>query len=233
MSLLTIVQDAADACNVDQPSTVMVNTDENIVQMVSLLHREGQALSRWSWQELIKEASHTTLAAELQGTMASIASGYRYIINETMWNDDLQRPVPGGLSPQNWQQYKVSAVSGPYHSYRIQDKKLYLYPAPDAGQTIKFEYMSDSWILDDDGTTTKSRFTADTDTGILDEELLTLGLIWRFKRAKGLDYAEDHREYTVMLNDAKARNSGSNRLHAGGRTDYRPYVRVPEGGWSL
>ena len=38
-------------------------------------------------------------------------------------------------------------------------------------------------------------FTSDTDTTELNEELLTLSLIWRWNRAKGLDYAEDMRNF--------------------------------------
>ncbi len=233
MSLLTIVQDAAGAIGLPEPSVVVTSTDENVKQMRVLVNREGQALSqRTQWQELIKEASHTTLAAELQGTMASIAPNFRYVVNETMWNDDLQRPVPGSLTPAQWQQLKVSDASGPYHAYRIQNKSLYLYPAPTAGETVKFEYMSKNWVLDVDGTTTKPVFVADDDTGLLDEEILTLGLIWRWKRATGLDYAEDYREYSVMLADAEARNTGNPIINASGRGSSRPPVSVPDGNWS-
>ena len=42
-----------------------------------------------------------------------------------------------------------------------------------------------------DDSTDKAAFTIDTDLSRLSEELLTLDLVWRWKKAKGLDYAED------------------------------------------
>ena len=40
------------------------------------------------------------------------------------------------------------------------------------------------------------------------ERLITLGVVWRWKRAKGLDYAEEFRTYQYQRLQAANRNSG-------------------------
>ena len=42
--------------------------------------------------------------------------------------------------------------------------------------------------------------------------MLELGLVWRFKQAKGLDYGEDMRTYGVALADAIASDRGGRRI---------------------
>ena len=53
------------------------------------------------------------------------------------------------------------------------------------------------------------RNAADTDTGILDETTMEMGITWRFKAAHGLDYAEDYRQYQLEVRQAVARNGSA------------------------
>ena len=54
--------------------------------------------------------------------------------------------------------------------------------------------------------------SADTDTGILDEELMTLGLKWRWKKSKGLDYAEDFSSYEIRVQKAMQNDGAKMRI---------------------
>lgn len=53
---------------------------------------------------------------------------------------------------------------------------------------------------------------ADTDLFVLDEDLVTDGTVWRFKRERGLDYQELKLEYEQSLEIAKTRLSGAGVL---------------------
>jgi hypothetical protein len=235
MSLLTIVQGAADAIGIERPTYVVGNAAPTARQMLALANLDGKALTaRTQWQELIKTAVHTTIASENQGALSTIAPGFKYIVNQTIWNRSQDTPVFGPSTPQRWQAYQAAPITGPYYTYRIINGYLHMIPAPSAGMTIAFEYMSENWCQNSGATTTYSAWNADTDTGILSEELLTLGLIWRFKKAKELDYGEDMINYETRVSQEIGRNGGAQALDmTNPDTNLVNYPLIQEGNWPL
>ena len=213
------------------PNTATGSTDPQVIQMTAILNEEGQELSRrHTWQALVQEATFTTVATEIQ---TAIPTGMRYLINDTIWNRDLRRPVFGPLTAQRWQQLKASNIQGPWNQFRIIGGNIKFIPAPVAGQTCAYEYVSDNWCYDT-GNTGKTAFTADDDTSYLDEQILQLGLRWRFKKEKGLEYGEDFSTYERMVMDAIARDGARDLLTLDGmRWDIPPGVLVPSGNWNL
>lgn len=83
------------------------------------------------------------------------------------------------------------------------------YPAPTG--IAQFPYISSHIVRANDGTT-KAGFTADDDTFILSERLLTLGLIWRWKAQKGLEYSEDMALYQQALGQEQNKDKGERML---------------------
>ena len=76
--------------------------------------------------------------------------------------------------------------------------------------------------------------TADTDISKLDERLLTLGGIWRWKAAQKLDYAADQEKYELAVNDAIARDGSKPVLSLdGGGKDFFPGYLVQAGNYTL
>ena len=233
MSLLTIIQNASDTIGLARPSAVVSSTDGNVRTLLSLAGTEGrELLERYSWPATQLEATHTTLAAELQGVMTTIAPGFGYMINNTFWDRTLTQPVTGPLNPSEWQGLKARTATGPYASYRIQGGSLYAYPAPAAGNTWAFEYQSD-YFCQSSGGTNQTVWTADTDVGILDENLMTLGVVWRFKKKNGLDYSEDYRVYEQKLANEMARTGGKRTLSMNTGGGNISGVFTPEGSWSV
>ena len=92
MTLLTICQDAAEIIGITAPATVTSSTDTSVIQLAAVANQEGRAqVRRYKWEVLIKEGSHTTLAAESQGTMVSIAADFGHFSNNTLWNRTTDR----------------------------------------------------------------------------------------------------------------------------------------------
>lgn len=89
--------------------------------------------------------------------------------------------------------------------------QLQFYPAPSSGAS--YPYVS-GWYARSETGTAKAAFDADTDTFILPERLLTLGLIWRWKAQKGLEYAEDLNMYEIALSQESSRDRGFFALRA-------------------
>jgi hypothetical protein len=234
MTCLSIVQRVCKRVGLDSPSSAVGSSERQILQILELSNEAGQELSRrYPWQAILAVASYTTVATETQGAVQTIAPGLDYIINDTIWNRTLRRPVFGPKNPQNWEQQKAFAINGPWSGYRIIGGDLAMYPIPTAGQDCYFEYISKNWVTTSVGAT-DDEWTNDADTGKLDENLLVLDTIWRWKQQRGLDYAEDFAKSERLYQDLANRDGGKDWLNLSNtRYDIFPGVIVPAGSWNL
>src|SRR5574343_284370 len=232
MTMLSVVQQFCLRTGIPKPSAVYGSTDSQVLQAMALLEEEGNDLAtRHDWQALVAEASHTTVATEDQGAVSTIASnGFRHICNETIWDRTNNLPIVGPLDGKDWQAIKGMTSTGARYRYRIRGGHLLITPTPDAGYSWYFEYVSKNWILGADGTTYKEYFTLDTDTILLPESIVLMGLRWRWKKEKGLEYAEDFRTYETQVMDALSRNGMKQTLNMGNPDSVvSPGVVVPRG----
>ena len=86
-----------------------------------------------------------------------------------------------------------------------------------------------TWAYADNG---YREFVADTDVTYLDEDLMVLGIKWRFLKAKELAYAEEKDEYDDNVRRAIGRQGGRRVLDLAGRGRVRrPYANLPETGY--
>jgi hypothetical protein len=199
MTLLVIVQHAADRLGLTRPSTVISSPDENARILLGMAQEEGESLAdRHTWQAL--QTEHTFSTAD---TVASYAlpSGFDTLIKDTVFNRTSRRRMEGDLSPSQWQETQASLVTMVNPAFRIRNSLFYISPTPTAIETIAYEYVTKNWC-ESSGGTAQSAWAADTDVGLLDEELFKLGVIWRYKAKKGFDYAEDMNTYEIAVNKA-------------------------------
>lgn len=235
MSLLTMVTQVCRRIGITAPASVSSSNDPQIIQLMALGNEEGQDLSaRYPWQSIVQESTFTTVATESQGAITTLAgTSFRYILNDVMWNRSLLRPVFGPLVPTDWQNLKARNVTGPWGQFRIRGNNVLFIPVPVAGDTVAFEWVSKNWVTLNAGGT-GSTWANDADTGLLDEEIMAQGILWRWKAAKGLNYEEEYMKYERLVNDQMARDGGKSRLNLnGGGGDLPAGVLVPIGNWNL
>jgi hypothetical protein len=229
---LQIIQQVCGRLGIPQPNSALSSTDQQIIQLLALSNAEGQNLaSRYPFQELQTEATFTTVATQLQGSMNTLASNWNFVLNDTIWNRTLRRPVYGARTPQQWQQALALTTTSPYSMYRIRANNLYFYPVPAAGNTCAFEYITQNWVAT--STSSVSNYwTNDADTSVIRDDLIILGTVSRWKRAKGLDYSEEQNEYDRILTEYINRNGTKQDLNLTQTGDtYSPVVIVPAGSW--
>lgn len=231
MSLLTLVSNVAVKVGINVPSFVIGNTNTEVIELLAFAQEEGkELLRRFYWQELRKEKTFTTAATEEQ---EALPSDFDRFVNDTFWNRTRKHPLYGPLNPQQWQ-YNKSWVSSPItDSFTFRANKILINPVPTAGETIAYEYISKNFCQSSGGTG-QSAWAADTDTCILDERLMELGMIVRFKLSKGLDAGADVAKYDTQVMLASGFNSPKATLKMyNGVPSVGPGVIVQEGDWSL
>jgi len=235
LSLLTICQSLTLRVLKSKPIVAVTSADPAVLQAVELINEAGQELcARHSWQVMTREATFNTVATEVQGTIQNIAGiDFNFIVNETMWNRTQRRPLFGPKSAAEWQNLKAQFSSGPWVSYRLRSNQMLFFPTPAAGQSVYFEWCSKYWATSKDGAP-QAGLLQDSDVAILDERLLTLDAIWRFKRANQLSYDEDYEKAEDAIADAISRDGSKPRLNlAGPPNELQPVVTVPIGNWTL
>lgn len=237
MSLLTTVQNFCRRTNLPAPATVYGSSDTQVLQVMALLEEIGNDMARrGSWQGITFEANLTTTATEDQGAMTTICpTGFRNILNYTIWSRSRRLPVCGPLNDRQWQMLKALFVNGPYYRYRIRGDHLLVNPTPPAGEEWYFEYVSKNWITDSTGATYRQYFAADSDLIVVPEDVLLMGLRWKWKAEKGLDYSEDFRTYESQFKDAVGQDGGKPNLAMDSDVmrGPQPGIFVPTGSWNL
>lgn len=236
MSLITIGQAVADRVGVPRPTSLIGSADAGQRQILSLIQQEGKDLAaRVNWQALTKEKTFTATATEEQSGV--IPTDFDRFVDSTFWNRTENRLVLGPASAQEWQALKSDRIQAIHDIFRHRGNSLYLLPTPGAGNTYAFEYVSTYWVAAAATPTTGAydAFSDDTDVSLISEELLTLGAIWRYQRAKGLDYSEAFRSYELALKRAMGRDGGAPTLNMTGPSDKYPAPKatIPDGSWNL
>lgn len=157
-------------------------------------------------------ATATGAALTFAQTQYNLPADWKKQIPQTEWDNTNRWPLMGPASPQDWQSFKSGIVyAGPRLRYRIQANTLTLNPQPSNGWVFSFEYISKFWVIGADGTR-KARFTADTDTFIFDDSLMTVGLKAKWMVAKGLDATFDLGEFKGLLDNCKAQDKSAKKL---------------------
>jgi len=235
-TLLQIVTAFTERRALGVPTTVFGSADKQVRQIRSLLEEGCIALAgRGQWEGLTKEASWATTAVEDQGAVTTLApDGYRYMLPETLWDRTEKIPLVGRLTPQDWQALKAVVVTGPRYNFRLRGGRFLVNPAPPAAHTWVFEYISENWA-ETAAAVGINYFTADTNVIRLPDFIVNSDLNWRWKKEKGLTYAQDFEDHEALVIEALARDGGSKPtlyMHDSGN-ELRPGIVVPVGSWPL
>lgn len=94
----------------------------------------------------------------------------------------------------------------------ILDGGFNFVPAPSG--TATFPYISKNIVRAANGDL-KPSFTADDDTFLLSERLLTLGLVWRWKSQKNLEFGVDEQIYKDSLSHDQYKDRGQRSVRHG------------------
>lgn len=211
MTVLTACQEAAVELSQDEPSALFSASagDKFARELRVQANKSAVAIMKaYDWQILTKRATITGDGADesfplppdyarmaLKTNLASSAS-----------NIDLVKVV----DLDQWDYYHNHLGTAVPGYWIVLGGELQIFPAPATGVVHSYYYISKNVVSGN-----KPAFTADDDTFVLPERLLTLSIIWRWRASKRMEYAEDMANFNIAFGEETATDKGSRVLVAG------------------
>jgi hypothetical protein len=217
MSLLTIISDMRQRLGLGQTTQVIGAADSTgIPQMLALLQNLGDELvERAFWQTLNQEGTFTgdgiTATFDFpkgcgldKDSYAQLSPGLDFISSAypTM-------QVLGPVSNEQMARLKAFPAAVYPSVWRVIGDQFEFYPVLSLNEVMTFNYYSRNWITSGTAQSPNriARWASDKDTALIDENMLSNGLEWRWLAAKGLDYAEAFRRFEKSFDRAEGRQA--------------------------
>lgn len=184
MTILDICRNASDELRIAvQPTAIVGDNGTDARRLLRYLRKVGRYLAEQAdWQALRKSTSFEALGQEMQTGV--VPTDFDRFIPETFWNRSEDRLLAGPITSLEFEQRQaLQSFSDRNPAFAYFGDALYITPAPAAGRTMAFSYVSTRWVQDADSST-KADITADTDRTVFDDELVTLGVIFEYYAAE-------------------------------------------------
>lgn len=194
MSLLTICAALAANVGIETPTRVVGSPDREMVEALQFANETGEELARRvDWSALRKTVSMSASGA-MPADFSRLSTGIC-----AMAGGSPVRP----LTPSEWRVLAGNASTGVARYLLLSGATVTFWPAPTSAVTVT--YQSRNWLP------AARSFASDSDVPLVDEALFARGLIVRWRRQKGMSYADEEAEFEAMLAD-KARADDRSRL---------------------
>jgi hypothetical protein len=215
-----------DACielslPVPDPTAGTMATDDQVKLLGRLVTAEGRALAkRYPWQILLRQYTFLTIAQPGQEPAApgvvgyySIPADFDRLVPETVYDHTLRKYCYGPIDGIEWAaiQGRLTTMVNP--GWRIMMNRFFITPTPPAGNLWAYEYVTKNWAYGAGGVA-KDRMDSDNDATFLDEEAMTLGVVYRFRADKGHEFGDDLREYERRVGDLILADGSKPRLQS-------------------
>lgn len=216
MTVLSVIQSAATVIGLEVPSVVFSATSREMVEIQRLVNNSArQILEEYDWQRLKKIA---TITGDGSDEDFALPTDYdRMVKDATLWSSEsVFDNLIHVLSSDEWLMLDTQSmmVVGPF--WTIYGDQIHIKPARANGELVKYFYVS-NYVVKSTGSSVgdKTAFTADDDSFVLDERLLTLNVIWNWKKAKGQDYTAELTDYQEAMSYAVGKDKGSRKIIVG------------------
>lgn len=207
-------------------TTIASNTDPTARQLFGIANEELDELSQRAWPHLIKTHEFTTVADDDE---YALPADFRVPVGNSAYQATQYYSVRGSLSSGEWAQRKYGLLGNLSRwAYRIVYNDsgvpvLRLAPTPTQADDMVIEYLSSNFARASD-TTEQAAFVVDSDVSKVPERLVRLGVMYRFRRVKGLDFSAELAQYNNAVNQAFSQYRAHGDIRIGGT----PLTHDPE-----
>jgi hypothetical protein len=208
MTLLTICQGLASNVGLAMPDVIATSPQREWKEALRMANEAGEEMARrvdWAVLRITATVtgSGTNVALSLPANFSRLSQGITARMGRQIIRP-LTRAEWDGLTP----------TMGTPRYFILTNGVVQFWPYPASGQEITVSYTERNWVqgatpaIVPPGFTLsmvqKSAFTADDDIARFSEDVLTKGLIVRWRRQKGMSYADEEAEYEAALADVAA-----------------------------
>jgi hypothetical protein len=216
VAILTALQSAAVRLVGRRPTTFFGANGTLELEMCDLINEVAQDVSKYQdWQALVRIG---TVTGDGTTTAFDLPSDYdRMLLNTEVADLSSWFWGFGAFSDINTFLYSEARGFNPFPGgWIIYADQLRFSPAPVAAQVATFPYITKN-LATAFSTAPKAAFDTDTDSFLLPERLLTLGLVWRWRENKKLDATGDQEAFIKALDEYASKDKGSRILRRNAR----------------
>lgn len=219
MSLYTLVKSVLESNGWKVPTLAVASSpDDNLKQAFALANKELVSLSwRKTWPVLVKDISLTLVPGQAE---YDLPTDFHHLVNPSVYSISDYEPLKGNLQPFEFIQWtnNMMGPNVPCSAFRIKQrgKKLTIVPTPQSAETVVYFYVTKMLVVGSDAID-KEFYYKDDDVALVDEDLIELGLNWRWRQKKGLDYTAEVYEYKNIVDQRYAQYLALPEFPIGGR----------------
>ena len=188
-------------------------------QQLQLLANEAAKMivGGFDWQILRK-------VAEINGDGAAegfdMPANYgRMLKKASVWSSRCRWDMTHIVNSDDWLSFEFTTIAPLYGVWTIYSGQMHVQPVMQAGEKVKFFYVSNQIVRAADGTL-KAAFTADEDKFLLDERLLRLAIVYLWKQLNGQDFAAELADYEIAFDQVSDSDGGSKPVLSGNSPTY-------------
>lgn len=199
MTLIRVAKAVAKNVGIEVPETIIGNPDRTAVEIRQLANEAGEEIARRvDWGRNVNTATFdgasTSAAFALPAGFSRMQEGVCMMVGTSI------------VRPMSKAEYlSLPAAIGTPRYFSLTSENLRFWPYLATGLTAKAYYLSNEWC------TSGSSVASDDDTFFFGDDLLSAGIIVRWRRQKGMPYEDEEALYEAMLADL-ARFDGRSRI---------------------
>lgn len=202
MTLLSICRAVTSVCGFAVPNSVQT-TDETSVQLIALANVALQDIAEeYNWPQLEVELPIDLVVNQ---DIYEWPSDFRKTEAASLFRTDEYYRVKGSVNIIEWNRRKYGLIGSlsclayrTYYSPTTGNPGIQVTPTPTDAGTMVGLYYTNNYVIDGMGNF-KANYELDGDMSRIPERLVQLGLMWRFRRAKGLDFSIELAEYNATI----------------------------------
>ena len=231
-TLLQICTDAMEGV-LEQavPTSIIGNTSPGAKLLKNAAQDIGRYLEReYSWQAL--KVEHT-FATSNGVTAYDLPEAMRRFANMTIWSETDEWPLVKATDSEWRMLQSGGTISNLPFRFTVFGDQINLHPAPGStAYTIKFDYYS-KYFSTTSGGTAQDRWAADTDISRLDDNLMALGVRYKYLERNGLPFDEDKASFIEAADSLYTDDRPREMISLGKGAFRRPLVNIPDSSWSV
>lgn len=214
MTILSVCQRLSTKIGIARPTVIYASTDRDMYSLQEVIADAVLTIKEaHDWQ--LFRAIHT-LDGDGSAQSFSLPSDYdRMLRTASLWSSRYQWAMEHILDTDRWLELLTLPYTQTTGSWTIYGGDLHILDTMASGDTAKFFYLRNLPVVSA-ASVTKAAFTADDDSFRLNEELLRLAIIYKWKQAKQQAYEEEMADFNIMLNRMIDKDGGSKPIVSGG-----------------